>query len=132
VSDHRDLRDEQGQSMVELAIIMPVLCLILFGILQFGIVFNNYLTLTDAVRSGARVAAVSRNAGDPVAPTEARVRTAAGDLDQVKLKVYVSPSGGWAPGSSVEVKATYPYEINLLGLVVKSGNLTSKTTERVE
>ena len=30
------------------------------------------------------------------------------------------------------VKATYPYSINLLGFVVKSGLLTSQTTERVE
>ena len=35
-------------------------------------------------------------------------------------------------GGDITVRATYPYEINLLGLVVKSGNLTSETTERVE
>jgi hypothetical protein len=32
----------------------------------------------------------------------------------------------------VTVTATYPYRISLLGLVVKSGNLRSTTTERVE
>jgi hypothetical protein len=32
----------------------------------------------------------------------------------------------------VSVTATYPYSISLLGLVVKSGRLSSKTTERVE
>jgi hypothetical protein len=35
-------------------------------------------------------------------------------------------------GGDITVRATYPYEINLLGLVVKSGDLISETTERVE
>ena len=39
---------------------LPVLVVMLFGIIQFGIVFNNYVTLTDAVRAGAREAAVAR------------------------------------------------------------------------
>ena len=45
--------------MTEFALVLPILALLLFGIVQFGLVFNNYLTLTDAVRSGARKAAVS-------------------------------------------------------------------------
>jgi hypothetical protein len=32
----------------------------------------------------------------------------------------------------VTVEASYPYSINLLGIVVASGDLTSSTTERVE
>jgi len=32
----------------------------------------------------------------------------------------------------VTVRATYPYSISLLGMVVKSGRLSSTTTERVE
>jgi hypothetical protein len=32
----------------------------------------------------------------------------------------------------VTVTASYPYSISILGMVVKSGNLTSTTTERVE
>ena len=54
------------------------------------------------------------------------------NLDQSKLKVFVTPSNNWEPGSDVTVRATYPYSINLLGVVVKSGTLSSKTTERVE
>ncbi len=51
----RNLRhDETGQTMTEFAIVLPLLVVLLFGIIQFGILFNNYVTLTDAVRSGAR------------------------------------------------------------------------------
>ena len=65
-----DLRSDRGQTMVEFALIMPVLCMVLFAIIQFGILFNDYLSLTDATRVGARKAAVSRTATNPAAVTE--------------------------------------------------------------
>lgn len=43
--------------MVEAAIVLPVLLLVLFGILEFGLMFRTALTISDATRSGARVAA---------------------------------------------------------------------------
>lgn len=120
--------------MVEFALVIPVLCLLVFGIIQFGLLFRDYLALTDAVRVGARQAAVSRSLPDPVGSTEARVRSAAGDLDGSELDVAVTPADplAWTQGGDVTVSASYPYEISLLGLVVKSGQLTSQTTERVE
>ena len=124
------LRRRDGQTMTEFALVLPVLCLVLFGIAQFGILFNNYVTLTDAVRAGARKAAVSRHEGNPVGLATAKVEAAAADLDQDDLDVYVTSS--WAPGTNVTVRATYPYEIDLLGFVLKSGDLESTTTERVE
>ena len=51
--------------MVEFAIALPILCLILFAVIQFGITFNNYIALTDATRAGARKGAVSSLSGDP-------------------------------------------------------------------
>jgi Flp pilus assembly protein TadG len=116
--------------MVEFVIVLPILCLLLFGIVQFGIAFNHYLTLTDSVRAGARRAAVSREASDPVAAAVAQVRASASDLKQSDLTVSVTSS--WAPGGDVTVTATYPYSINIMGLVVRSGQLSSSTTERVE
>jgi hypothetical protein len=61
---------------------------------------------------------------------EKRVRDAAKNLDQKKLTVTVSST--WKAGEDVIVTAQYPYQIKILGLVVKSGNLKSTTTERVE
>ena len=123
-------RDETGQTMAEFAIVLPVLCVLLFAIVQLGIVFNNYVTLTDAVRAGARTAAVSRNDANPTGATTTAVRSSAADLNQTNLAVTVN--SGWAAGTDVTVTATYPYSVSLLGWVVASGNLTSKTTERVE
>jgi Flp pilus assembly protein TadG len=123
-------RQEQGQAVVEFAIIMPLLALLLFAILQFGIVFNNYLTLTDAVRAGARKAAVSRHMTSRHSIVEAAVRASAQGIDDGDLDVKVSTS--WEPASDVEVSASYPYSINVMGLVVASGRIESTTTERVE
>jgi Flp pilus assembly protein TadG len=126
------LRSERGQAMTELALILPVLALLLFGILQFGIVFHQYITVTDAVRAGARKAVVSRHDGSPAATAEAAVRRSADGLDAAKLTVSVSAPAGWDSGDDVKVCATYPYTIDLVGMVFKTGNLSSCTTERIE
>jgi Flp pilus assembly protein TadG len=123
-------KNHQGQAMVEFAIVLPVLLLVVLGVIQFGFAFFHHLTVTDAVRAGARQAAVSRELPDPEGTAKARVFAAAVDLDQAQLDVSVTSS--WVQGEDVTVKATYPYEINLLGIVVHSGDLKSTTTERVE
>jgi hypothetical protein len=58
------------------------------------------------------------------------VRRSAADLDPAKLGVSVSST--FVQGDDVTVTATYPYDISLLGVVVKSGTLSASTTERVE
>jgi len=123
-------RNERGQAMVETAIVLPLLLIVLLGLIQFGLVFRDYLALVDAVRVGAREAAVSRDVPSPGAVATAKVELAASDLDLNELDIEVASS--WAQGSEVRVTATYPYEINLLGIVVKSGDLRSETRERVE
>ncbi len=110
--------------------ILPVFALLLFGVIQFGVAFNHYLTVTDAARAGARKAVVSRTAINPNGQTIAAVRNSATNLDQSKLGVTVSTT--WTQGTDVTVSASYPYEISLLGIVMKSGFLTSSTTERLE
>jgi Flp pilus assembly protein TadG len=125
---------QQGQTMVEFTLVFPVLAILLFGVIQFGIAFNNYLALTDAVRAGSRQASVARYLPDTQrqSKVESKVRASANNLNQSKLKVFVTPTSNWDPGSDVTVKATYPYSISLLGVVVKSGTLQSQNTERVE
>lgn len=124
------LRAQNGQTMAEFALVLPLLALLLFGVIQFGIVFNHYITLTDAVRAGARKGAVGRHLSDPEGSVVAQVRTAATDLKSSNLAIDVESS--WQSGEEVRVEASYPYSINLLGLVVKAGRLKSVTTERVE
>jgi TadE-like protein len=123
-------RSERGQSLAEFALVLPLLVLLLFGIIQFGVTFNHYITLTDAVRAGARKAAVSRHQPDPVAVTTERVREAATDLNPADLQITVEST--WDAGDEVVVSASYPYAIKVLGKTIKSGRMNSETTERVE
>ena len=125
---------EQGQTLVEFALVLPLLAILLFGIVQFGVVYNHYIDLTDAVRAGARKAAVSRQTTDPSGPvgvTKTAVISSASDITVDPNNITVTSD--WQPGDDVTVQATYPYSISLLGVInVASGTLTSKTTERVE
>jgi Flp pilus assembly protein TadG len=125
-----ELRSERGQALTEFALALPVLALLLFAVIQFGIVFNNYVTLTDATRAGARKAAVARRLSDPTGACVSAVRGSATDLQSGNLTATCQST--WQPGADVKVTATYPYQISLLGMVVKSGRLSSITTERVE
>lgn len=125
-----EIGSERGQSLTEFALALPILAVLLFAVIQFGIVFNNYVTLVDATRAGARKGAVGREQMNPVSAVTAEVRASASDLKQSDLNVTVTST--WQPSSDVTVRATYPYSISLLGLVVKSGQLSSTTTERVE
>jgi len=124
------IRGQHGQTMTEFALVMPILLFLLLAIVQFGVLFNNYVTLTDAVRAGARKGAVARRLSSPSTVTETQVRNAATDLKSSDLQVTVTST--FVQGSDVTVTATYPYNIKVLGLVVKSGRLHSTMTERVE
>lgn len=124
------LRGEGGQATVEFALVLPLLLATVYAIFEFGTVFHNYLGLADAVRTGARVAIVSRSAPDPTAAATTAVVNAGSDLGLTSANVAVSST--WQPGTDVTVTATYPYTLSLFGFSVTSGNLTSSTTMRVE
>ena len=137
----RHRRREGGQALVEIALILPIFLLLLLGIVQFGTVFRDYIALTDATRVGARQAAVARS----IQPESARVpnivskvQNAAINLDKNKMTITVTPvkvdgiTPGWEASGDVTVRATYPFKVNLFGLVVFKGLLQSRTVERVE
>ncbi len=49
---------QRGQSLVEFAIVLTPLTLLMMGIVQLGLVFNAYITLSNATREAARNASV--------------------------------------------------------------------------
>ena len=55
---HLKDKSQRGATIVEFALILPMLITILFGIFQFGIAFNNWIALTQAASEGARLASV--------------------------------------------------------------------------
>ena len=54
----RSTSTESGQSLVEFSLVLMPLFFILLGIIQFGFIFNAYVTLTNAARDAARLGTV--------------------------------------------------------------------------
>jgi len=125
-----NIRNERGQTMTEFALVLPILIVLLLGIAQFGIVFNNYVTLTDAARTASRKGAVSRNESDPKGVCEAAGYAAGTGLTRPDF--VLTCDSNWAPGSDVTVTASYPWQISLLWFNVASGRLNTTMKERVE
>jgi Flp pilus assembly protein TadG len=52
------IRSDRGQAVVELAFVVPIVMLILFGIIDFGLALNNYNADTNLANLAARTASV--------------------------------------------------------------------------
>lgn len=108
-----------------------MLALILVAILQFGIVMHDYVEVADAARAAARKASVSRKS-DPRAAAEDAARDSANGLDEGRLGVDVTPDGAGRRGDPVAVEVSYPYEVDLLGIVFQRGTMTFRATARMQ
>lgn len=66
-----DHRPAAGGSLVEFSLVAPLGLLLLFGMIVLGVVIKNEVALTNAVRDGARGAAIcgSQTASPPLAST---------------------------------------------------------------
>lgn len=121
------LKDNRGQTLVELALLLPILVLLVFGILEFGRVFNETLVVTAAAREGARVAAV--NSDNDAAAVDA-VKQVAAAIDRGQLTIDISPAGVRAIGSEVTVQVTnqVPIVTPLIGAFFEGNSATVSGT----
>jgi Flp pilus assembly protein TadG len=150
----RAIGDEDGQSLVEFAMTVPVLLLVVTGLMAFGITFNNYIMLTEATSVAIRQLAVSRGQTlDPCQTVSSAFYAAAPLLKQSSLTFSTSLNGttysgttcasgtsaSGAPanmilGTNAIVTVTYPYSLNMYGIkLVSAGSvLTSQITELMQ
>lgn len=106
----RSRSGQRGQALVEFAFVMPLLLIVLFLMVDFGVGFARWIAITNATREGARLAAVG---ADPAAITQKVVDTSNGVLDAGNVQVgYLDVDGdGVAIGDSVVVRANYDYPL---------------------
>ncbi|HEU4759479.1 MAG TPA: TadE family protein [Dehalococcoidia bacterium] len=119
-------RGERGQSLVEFALIAPLFLVLVFAIVDFGMGFHAWITVTNSAREGARYAAVGAPKSGatscsplPAAGTiERRVCDTAAGLTATKMTLSVTNAQG-QPGGSVVVRVDYRYDLitPLAGLV---------------
>jgi Flp pilus assembly protein TadG len=123
---HRSSQSERGQSLVELAITLPILILLLLGTLDFGMGIFSYSMLRDAAQEGAfygsfnpanvaeienRARNISPRADDAIFSSPVQLRDK--DLIKVNVKVLGSPCQGAEDGvaNSIQVNVSYKYPI---------------------
>ena len=130
---------ERGAAAVEFALILPVLVLILFGIIEFGLLLYDQQVITNASREGAR-AGIVQAATRPNATAITSVVTGyTGNYLITFAGGTVNPSvtlpmGACASfGTSLEVSVTYQYTFLVLKNLGFTGPLlTANTTMRCE
>lgn len=143
----RDIaKHERGTSAVEFAFVAPVLVLLAVGVAKFGLVLNNYLTLTESVATGARYLSLSRGGATPYSTTISQIRAAAISLDSASLTITTRIDGvacgtdtacqtalTSAAGRSAAVSATYPCDLVIVGYNFSpTCTLSSSMTEMIE
>lgn len=94
---------DRGAAAVEFALLLPLLMLLVFGIVDFGRALNAQITLTQAAREGARMAALGE--ANVVSGTQA----AATGLSPVGVTVTSSCPAGAGAGVNAVVKVTYTF-----------------------
>ncbi len=126
-----------GQALVEFVFVLPLLLMLLVGIVACGILMNNWVILTDAVRSGARELAISRAPGlDACTQAANRIQAAAIGLAPGSIVVtstVVASCTSLTAGSDATVTATYPCDLRILGIdYAPACTLRATSTVRIE
>lgn len=120
-------RRDRGAAAVEMAIVLPLLAAMLFGIIDYGRIFNAEIQLSQASREGVRLASL----GYPAADVRSRTKAAAtgiafgyqladGDITVTACPATVTPT------SVAEVRTSYQFS-SILGW---TKNLTQKAIMR--
>jgi Flp pilus assembly protein TadG len=124
-------KTEAGAEIIEMAIVLPLLMATLFGIVEFGFLFQRYVFLTNAAAEGARVASLP---GYEEADVQARVAAyaAASNITGVTARSTAAAIGGpggtsW-PGSQVTVTYVYSYQFIRPLAALLSGSLSPTVT----
>jgi Flp pilus assembly protein TadG len=114
--------DQKGQSLVEVAITLPVLILIMAGILDLGRAYFTYVALSDAAAEGAAYAAI--NPGDTTQIVERAVESSNGLVTLSQDQVTVQ-SNSLTAGSPITVTVTFDYALitPILDSIVPEGRI---------
>lgn len=129
-------RRDRGQAVVELALTLPVVCILLLGVVQVGLVVRNQLAVQVAARAGARAAAVAADAHRAARDgAHGAISLRPLEVDVLDSTLRASADG---PSSTtfatVTVTACYrdPTEVPVIGLLLPPVDLRATVTMAVE
>jgi Flp pilus assembly protein TadG len=82
----RNAKSERGASLIEAALVVPLLILLAFGAAEFGFVFLDFLNVSSAAREGARVGSAVGDAFDADTLILGAIAEATADLDNSTIE----------------------------------------------
>lgn len=140
---------QTGSSTIETLLAVPFLMTVVFLIVEFGMLFKDYLLLTDGVSTAGRTLAVSRGQADnPCVAAKNRFFASAADIDPDQLSMIINidgtnyPSdaeGGFCSGVTLEsgldarLSVSYPCSVRMFGVELASDcTLSSSSAVRIE
>lgn len=125
----RRARRQDGQALIEAALVIPMVLLIAIGIFEFGRAYQTWQILTNAAREGARMAIVP---SPDLELVQARVKQYLidGQLSAEAIEattitvnrnasINVTLSTGTVSVSASQVTVDYPFNFVMLGPVVR-------------
>ena len=133
-------RHKRGTSVVEMAIVLPLLLTLMFAIGEFGIMFTQYQTLINAAREGARTGVLFRGASCVAGTVKSQIATTVNDYmvgTGIQTGTLTTTSSGECGGSGTQliVTSAVPYNFAALpGLAGLQSNITlsARSTMRNE
>jgi Flp pilus assembly protein TadG len=119
-------RDQRGAVAVEFALVFPLLILVLFGVIEYGAIYNAQLVVTGAAREAARELTVTGDAG---AARTAALSASPGLVPALAAGDVAFSSSSCSPGADVTVTISYekPFLTGMFGAQV---DLTGIATRR--
>jgi hypothetical protein len=137
-------KSQAGASVIEFAVILPLLVVLVFGIIEFGMLLYNQQVITNASREGARAGIVAQNPRLSSSSIDGVVQTYC--LNHLVTFATVKPlpktefPDGYDPnalfGQDLKVKVTYDYEFlvipNFILVFNKLRTMTAQTVMRYE
>ncbi len=113
----RDRHADRGQATIELALCLPLVCLMLLGVVQVAVVVRDQLLVQHAAREAARAASVSASS----APAAAQVTSAI--VDHASVAVSIA-----ANRVTVVVSRTTHTDVPLIGALLPDVVLTARAS----
>jgi Flp pilus assembly protein TadG len=128
----RRAADEQGQALVEFALLLPILLLLMFGIVQFGLALNSANDETHLANEVARYATVNENPSAGTLQAWGKSQADSGALTGQTVCISF-PKGTTNVGDPVEVKVTGTIKwLPILKLAAASTVVEGKADMRLE
>ncbi len=130
--DKKIIKNQEGSTLVEFAIVFPLLLILIFGVIEFGLFLFNTQVITNAAREGARRGIIMREVSlRNTVKEDAEIRDRVIEFAQQHLITFGSdvlesnstdipinrPADPFLNGSNLQVQVNYKYHFLFLSTI---------------